>query len=206
MVGAGVADWSKRPFASAARVGLRLDESVSYDTTTSQKPMESVVLASVIPEIIVTGVIATAVGDIWHVILRRTTDFPVSKWGLVGRWVAGFANGRFVNQAIGATPPVETESAIGWGFHYFVGIVYAAVYWAALAAFDQQPAVLNGLVFGLLTIVAPFLVMMPALGMGIAGLRTPKPSVVQFVAVTTHLIFGFGLYLGAVAAAVPASL
>jgi hypothetical protein len=42
--------------------------------------------------------------------------------GLVGRWVAWIPRGVFVHRPITATAKVRGEVAIGWAFHYVVGI------------------------------------------------------------------------------------
>jgi Protein of unknown function (DUF2938) len=86
---------------------------------------------SVVPitvtEIIVIGVVATLTADLWQRLLQ-TIGFPPANWGLVGRWVAGFLHGSFIHRSIAATPKVPGEIAIGWAFHYAVGIAYAALY------------------------------------------------------------------------------
>jgi hypothetical protein len=52
------------------------------------------------------------------------------------------------------------------------------------------PAVLVGLG----TVAAPFLLMQPGMGAGIAGCRTPRPAVTRIQSLVTHTIFGLGLY------------
>ena len=43
-------------------------------------------------------------------------------------------------------------------------------------------------------LVAPYLMMMPGMGMGIAGSRTPKPNVTRLKSVMGHSVFGLGMY------------
>ncbi len=43
-------------------------------------------------------------------------------------------------------------------------------------------------------LVAPYLIMMPGMGMGIAGSRTPKPNVTRLKSVIGHSVFGLGMY------------
>ncbi|MEW6332336.1 MAG: DUF2938 family protein, partial [Pseudomonadota bacterium] len=41
---------------------------------------------------------------------------------------------------------------------------------------------------------APFLVMQPGMGAGIAARRTPRPAAARVQSLVTHAIFGLGLY------------
>lgn len=41
---------------------------------------------------------------------------------------------------------------------------------------------------------APFLLMQPGMGAGIAASRTPRPTIARLHSLLTHAIFGLGLY------------
>jgi len=43
-------------------------------------------------------------------------------------------------------------------------------------------------------LVAPYLIMMPGTGMGVAGSRTAKPNVTRLESVMGHSVFGLGMY------------
>jgi hypothetical protein len=58
-----------------------------------------------------------------------------------------------------------------------------------------DPSVLPAISFGLLTVVFPFFIMQPCMGLGIAASKTPQPNLARFRSLLTHLIFGFGLYI-----------
>ena len=77
-------------------------------------------------EIITIGVVATLTMDLWQRFLQAM-GLPRTNWGLVGRWVAGFPRGIFTHRPITAAPKVRGEAAIGWAFHYAIGIAYAAL-------------------------------------------------------------------------------
>lgn len=47
-------------------------------------------------------------------------------------------------------------------------------------------------------LVAPYFMMMPGMGMGIAGSRTPKPNITRLKSVMGHSVFGVGMYATAV--------
>jgi hypothetical protein len=156
-------------------------------------------------EIITIGVVATLTMDLWQRFLQAI-GLPPANWGLVGRWVAGFSRGIFTHRPITATPKVPGEVAIGWAFHYAVGLVYAAFYLAIMRlGFGSGPTLLSALIFAIALLVAPWFVMQPALGLGFMAARTPNPAAVRAINVSMHAVFGMGLYLGAVAWAVGAA-
>jgi len=151
------------------------------------------------------GVGATAVLDVWIAFLRHVFGVPSRSWALVGRWVGHFPRGRFVHENIANAPPVRHELALGWVFHYLVGALYGVLV-VALAGSDwlQRPSLLPALAVALLTLAAPFFLMDPAMGNGIAASRTGSPGVARLRALMNHAVFGIGLYaaawLGAAAA------
>src|SRR5690606_3448491 len=123
---------------------------------------------------VVVGIGATLVLDLWALVLRRAFGVRSLDWALVGRWVGHFRRGRFMHDSIAAAAPVRGERLLGWGFHYAVGIVFAALLFAAMGtAWTRNPTVLPCLAFGLLTVLVPWLVMQPAMGAGVAASRTP---------------------------------
>ena len=88
---------------------------------------------------IVIGAFATAALDVWNVILNRVAGFPLPNWSVVGRWVASAAGGRFYRPDIGTAPSVPNENAIGWAFHFAVGILFAAVGFLASQGLKLPP-------------------------------------------------------------------
>lgn len=151
-------------------------------------------------EIVIVGVVATVATDLWQLLLQTVTRRPLGSWALVGRWVAGFPGGVFVHQSIAAAPSVRGELAIGWAFHYAVGLAYGAAYIGIMQwGLGVAPTFFTSVIFALLLLVAPWFVMQPALGLGVMAARTPNPASVRAINISVHLVFGLGLYLGAVA-------
>ena len=141
------------------------------------------------------GTGATAVMDIWGVARRRLVGLPAPDYALVGRWVVHVLRGRFRHAAIKATPPVRGERAIGWVVHYAVGVAFAAALLAICGiAWLRQPTLAPALLVGIATVAAPFLLMQPGMGAGIAGSRTPRPAATRLQSLVTHAVFGLGLY------------
>lgn len=144
---------------------------------------------------VLTGVGATAVMDFWALARKRLLGVPPLDYGLVGRWVAYLARGRFRHDRIAASPPVPGERLIGWTAHYLVGIAFAVVL-LALWGLDwaRRPTIGPALIVGIGSVAAPFLLMQPGMGAGIAASRTSRPAAARFHSIVTHAIFGLGLY------------
>ena len=70
----------------------------------------------------------------------------------------------------------------------------------APAGWLGRPTLLPALLFGLVTVLFPYLVMHPAFGLGVAASKTPNPNAARVKSLVSHAVFGIGLYLSAVAA------
>ena len=142
------------------------------------------------------GAGATLATDLWAIARRRLLGVPAPDYGLVGRWFAHMARGRFRHERIAAALPVRGERLIGWSAHYLIGIAFAGVLLAVCGlAWVRQPTLAPALGLGVATVAAPFLVMQPAMGAGIAATRTPRPNAARLQSLVTHMIFGLGLYV-----------
>ena len=145
--------------------------------------------------VLLIGVGATAVMDLWAIARKRLFDIPPPNYRLVGRWLAHMPRGRFRHDSIAAALPMKGEGAVGWTAHYLIGIAFAAMLlgiWGP--GWVHRPSVGPALAVGIGTVAAPFLVMQPGMGAGIAASRTPHPAAARFQSLVTHAIFGFGLY------------
>ena len=144
------------------------------------------------------GAGATAVMDLWTVVRARLLGGRLPDYALVGRWIAYMARGRFRHDAIAASPPVPNERVIGWTAHYLIGTAFAGILltiWGVEWA--RQPTLGPALVVGLVSVAAPFLIMQPGMGAGIAASRTAKPGTARVQSLLTHTVFGTGLYAAA---------
>ena len=94
------------------------------------------------------------------------------------------------------------ERALGWAVHYGTGIAFAGLL-VAIAGSDwmRAPSLLPAVAVGAGTVLAPWLVMQPAMGAGIAASRTPRPAANRLRSLANHTVFGTGLYLAAAAIA-----
>jgi hypothetical protein len=147
---------------------------------------------------IAIGLGATVLVDLWALARHRMWGIPLPDWGLVGRWMAWLPRGRFRHQPIAATPAVRGERVIGWTAHYGIGAAFALALVAVQGAeWLARPTVMPALLFGMATVAAPFLVMQPGMGAGIAASRSPRPGVSRLHSLLTHGMFGLGLYVTA---------
>lgn len=153
-----------------------------------------------VPAVLV-GTGATAVLDLWSLARHRLGGPPLPDYGLVGRWFAYMPRGRFRHAAIAKSPPIAGERALGWTAHYLIGIAFAGVLLAIWGPeWAQRPTLGPALVVGLGSVAAPFLLMQPGMGAGVAARLTPRPWAARGRSLLTHAVFGVGLYLAALAA------
>jgi len=146
------------------------------------------------------GVGASLLMDAWNLFLKRAFGIPSLNYCLLGRWLLHMPEGTFFHSSIAAAPPRRFECAVGWFAHYMIGVVLALVF-LVLAPGDwlARPTVLPALLYGIGTVAFPLFVLQPSLGLGIASSKTPKPVKARLKSLVTHVVFGVGLYLCALA-------
>lgn len=144
---------------------------------------------------LITGIGATAVMDAWGIVRKPLLGVAPPDYGLVGRWLGHMAKGRFSHASISATAPVAGERPLGWIAHYLIGIGFAGLLiggWGL--SWIDHPTLTPALIVGISTVAAPFLLMQPGMGAGIAASRTPRPGAARLQSLLTHAVFGLGLY------------
>lgn len=147
---------------------------------------------------IAVGVSATAVMDLWAILQRHLFGIDSLDYRLVGRWIAHFRHGKFVHVAIGKAAPVRGEALLGWALHYTVGVIFAGILLSVWGIdWLHRPTLAPALIVGIGSIAAPFFIMQPGLGVGIAASRTPRPWFSRFRSLASHTSFALGLYLSA---------
>ena len=147
---------------------------------------------------VVMGLVATAMMDAWAVLLRRSAGVPMPNWAMVGRWAAHLARGRVFHDDIGQATSVEGEHAIGWVFHYAVGVIYGVVLAFLMGpAWLAAPTFAPAWGFSMLMLGFGWFLLQPGLGLGWAAAKTPNPAKARVLGLVAHTVFGAGLWLGA---------
>jgi hypothetical protein len=155
-------------------------------------------MLSIVGGAAILGVGATAIMDGGALVLRRGFGIASLDLALLGRWIGHLTGGQFRHERIGAAAPIRHERIIGWTAHYTIGVTFAGVLLTIWGVeWLQAPTLLPPLIVSTLTLAAPFLVMQPAMGAGIASSRTPRPNLARLRSVATHTVYGLGLYLAA---------
>jgi hypothetical protein len=153
---------------------------------------------NIITHAIVIGAGATAVMDLWAACLRRFWGVPSLDYALLGRWIGHFPRGRFMHESIASAVPIRHERIIGWSAHYTIGIAFAALLLAVWGLeWLERPTLLPALIVSSGTLFAPFLIMQPAMGAGVAASKAPRPHVARLRSIVTHTVYGVGLYVSA---------
>jgi len=152
---------------------------------------------TVIVHIALVGIGATVLMDLWLWLLSRL-GVPTTGFAMVGRWVGHFGRGEFAHAAISKAAPIPFELGLGWLTHYLIGIAFAVLLVGLQGAgWLEQPTLLPALVFGVVTVTAPWFVMQPAMGAGVLALKTPTPLRNGLRNLANHAVFGAGLYVAA---------
>ncbi len=141
---------------------------------------------------------ATIVMDIYAIILKHFFSIKSLDYGCLGRRIGHFFRGQFYHKNITQTTSLKGEKVIGWITHYLIGITFSALLifiWGI--EWTQNPTIFPALIVGILTVAAPFFIMQPAFGLGIAASKTPNPKVARIKSLLTHTVYGLELYLSA---------
>jgi len=157
--------------------------------------------AAIVLTAVLVGAGATLLLDLWSLFLQRAFKVPFPNFCLLGRWLRHMPEGKFAHASIASAARKQSECTVGWIAHYVIGALFALVFMAlAPTGWLERPTLLPALLFGLGTVLFPYLVIQPAYGLGVAASRTPNPTSARLKSFMSHGIFGLGLYLSAVTA------
>jgi hypothetical protein len=147
---------------------------------------------------VATGAGATALMDLWNLFLKRAFGVRSLDYCLLGRWVRSMP-GTFRHESIAASPAKAFECQAGWAAHYGIGVSLAVAFVLLSGPWLAAPTLPPALLFGVVTVLFPYAVLQPALGLGVASSRTPRPAQARLKSLATHAVFGAGLWLCALA-------
>ncbi|HMQ80062.1 MAG TPA: DUF2938 domain-containing protein [Ignavibacteria bacterium] len=156
-------------------------------------------IAYILINTVIIGIGATITFDLWAQLLKLLFKIPPSNICVVGRWLLHMPRGIFRHSNIIKSPEKKGECLAGWIAHYMIGITLAAIFIViAGESWISNPSVIPALLFGIVTVAAPFFIMQPAFGFGFAASKTPHPMQARLRSLLNHAAFGVGLYLSAI--------
>ena len=142
------------------------------------------------------GLGATLTFDLWAQFLKIAFKITPSSICLVGRWLRYMPEGIFRHINIKSSKPKSAECIVGWIAHYIFGIIFAIAFVALVGNnWLQHPTLIPALIYGIVTVLAPFFIMQPSFGFGFAASKTPNPTQARIRSLMNHTAFGAGLYL-----------
>ena len=144
------------------------------------------------------GIGATLLMDLWNLFLKRAFSIPSLNYCLLGRWLRHMPGGTLRHASITAAAQKSHECPVGWIAHYTIGVTLALILVVLTSGeWLARPTLLPALLYGIATVLFPFFIMQPSLGLGIAASRTPRPTQARLKSLVTHTVFGIGLYVSA---------
>lgn len=150
---------------------------------------------------IVGSLAAASMADAGRSLYESLSGFPPVNWSVSGRWFLMVLKSEPYVPNIATATKLPNELLAGHVGYYTISIVFAGIYLFCLdKIFHRKPSLGNGLAFGLITLIFPLFLQMPAMGMGILALHAPTTMLVLMRTVVHHLSFGFGLALGVIVA------
>ena len=153
---------------------------------------------NIVARAVLIGIGATIVMDLWTLVRKRVFGVASLDYRMLGRWIGNLPRGQFAHENIGKASPFRGELILGWCAHYTIGITFALLLLEVCGLdWARHPTLLPALIVGIGTVIAPFLILQPAMGAGIAASKTPHPNTARLRSVLTHTVFGIGLYLSA---------
>ena len=144
--------------------------------------------------IVIIGVFSCFAMDVWQRFLKLMFVINPSDLAIVGRWyILLISKGIIYNHLIEEEPPINNELKIGWAVHYTVAIMYSIFFFMLLKYGICIASILNGIIFGLVSVVVPWFFFMPVLGKGFLGFKTPSPFLACSLAIGSHVIIGLSI-------------
>ena len=132
--------------------------------------------------------------DIFNHLFARTGMISRIEVKMIGRMLAGWANGRFRYRHPGEMEQVANEMLYGYLTHYAIGVVLAIIFvlgWYLLVGGPASPV--WALAYGIATTVASWFFVYPCMGLGVFGCRSPDGIKASLSSLANHLFFGLGM-------------
>jgi len=148
-------------------------------------------------EMILMGVLATLFMDLLSILLGKSKIIhQLIEPQVVGRWTLYMFKGKFIHKDVHKTPALNNEKSVTLLSHYVIGIVLAGIY---LLLELKEPTIRHQLwmplIFGIATVLLPWLWLYPSIGLGFLASKTPRKSPYIVTSLVNHTNFGLGLLI-----------
>lgn len=111
----------------------------------------------------------------------------------VGRWTLYMFRGKFKHEDIHKSPALKYEKSATLLSHYLIGIALAGVYlYLELKIPAIRDQLLVPVVFGVATVLLPWLWLYPSMGLGFMASKAPRRSPYIITSLANHTNFGLG--------------
>lgn len=143
------------------------------------------------------GICATYFMDfLARILVKRRIIYSLVEPEVIGRWFLSMFRGKFVHHDIHKTPSFHNEKLWCLFSHYLIGIALAGIY----LLLDSRVTMIQGqiwvpLVFGIATVLLPWLWLFPSIGIGFLASKSPDRSRLLKTNLVNHTDFGLGLFL-----------
>ena len=145
-------------------------------------------------KVVVAGVMGTLMMDSLNLLCARTGMISKIDVGMIGRMAVGWARGRFRYGHPSEVEQVANELLYGYVTHYIIGVGLAVPYvlgWNLLVGGPASPVWAIG--YGVVTTVASYFFVLPSMGLGVFGRRSPKGIRLALTSLANHLFYGVGI-------------
>jgi hypothetical protein len=148
-------------------------------------------------EAILMGIFATYFMDFLAVLLvKRKLIHSLIEPEVAGRWFLLMFRGKFIHKDIYKTPALNNEKLWHFLSHYLIGIVLAGIY---LSLELKVPIIRDHiwmpLIFGIATVLLPWLWLFPSIGIGFFASKAPNRYRFLKTSFVNHTNFGLGLFI-----------
>jgi hypothetical protein len=134
--------------------------------------------------------------DLFGRFLLLVLRIPEPSWDVVGRWAYYMVmKGYLLIHKSQMPQPIAHEVKIGWAFHYFIAVIWAAIFHILFIEYSLfELSYQNGVIFGAITTLAPLFIFMPFTGQGILARKTQIPYLTSLILLARHSVFGLAMF------------
>jgi len=151
----------------------------------------------IIIEMILMGIFATYIMDsLTGFLIKRKLIHSFIGPEAVGRWFLYMFRGKFIHNDINRTPALNNEKLWSFLSHYLIGIFLAGIYlFLELKVPIIRDQMWVPLVFGITTVLLPWIWLFPCMGLGFLASKSPNKSGIITTSLINHTNFGLGLFI-----------